>query len=91
MEEYQKQKEESKKKKGARSDEFEFQEEMKRKAEEKKRKELELTRMMMSKDKIEEMKHQARIKAEMVNAYRVGDEETRKKLQRRLNPDENFN
>jgi hypothetical protein len=37
------------------------------------------------------MKHQARIKAEMVNAYRVGDEETRKKLQRRLNPDENFN
>lgn len=91
MEEYQKQKEESKKKKGARSDEFEFQEEMKRKAEEKKRKELELTRMMMSKDKIEEMKHQARIKAEMVNAYRVGDEDTRKKLQRRLNPDENFN
>ena len=42
-----------------------------------------------SKDKIEEMKQQARIKAEMVNAYRVGDEQTRKKLQRRLNPDEN--
>lgn len=88
MEEYNKKKEESKSKKGAISDEFQFQEERKKKAEEKRRKELDMVRSTMSKEKIEEMKRQSRLKAEMVNAYRVGDEEKRKRLQKRLEPDE---
>lgn len=88
MEEYNKRKQESTSKKGAISDEFQFQEERKRLAEEKRKRELELVRVTMSKDKIAEMKRQARMKTEMVNAYRVGDEETRKRLQRRLEPDE---
>jgi len=88
MDEYNKRKQESESKKGAIGDEFEYQEEMKRKAEQKRRKEFEMVKTMMSKDKIEEMKIQARLKAELVNAYRVGDEETRLKLQRRLEPEE---
>ena len=47
-----------------------------------------MVKHMMSKEKIEEMKGQARLKAEMVNAYRVGDEETRSRLQKKLEPDE---
>lgn len=88
MEEYKKKKEESESKKGAKSDEFQYQEERRKQAEDKRRKELDLVRITMSKNKIEEMKRQSRMKAEMVNAYRVGDEEKRKKLQKRLEPDE---
>ena len=87
IDEYQKKKDESRSKKGAIGDEFEFQEEMKKRAAEKKAKEFQMVKTMMSKEKIEEMKKQARLKSEMVNAYRVGDEETRLKLQRRLEPD----
>ena len=90
MEEYNRQKKEgSREGRGkAVSDEFEFREEMRRKADMKKQKEFDTIKTMMSKEKIEEMKRQARLKAEMVNAYRVGDEETRVKLQRRLEPEE---
>eukprot|EP00551_Chaetoceros_affinis_P007038 CAMPEP_0203662940 /NCGR_PEP_ID=MMETSP0090-20130426/730_1 /ASSEMBLY_ACC=CAM_ASM_001088 /TAXON_ID=426623 /ORGANISM="Chaetoceros affinis, Strain CCMP159" /LENGTH=489 /DNA_ID=CAMNT_0050525789 /DNA_START=67 /DNA_END=1536 /DNA_ORIENTATION=- len=88
MEEYNRKKAESTSKKGAISDEFQFQEEKKKQAEDKRRRELDLVRMTMSKDKIEEMKRQARLKAEMVNAYRVGDEQKRKKLQKKLEPDQ---
>lgn len=88
LEEYNRKKEESKRKKGPISDEFEFQEERKKQAEDKRRRDLELVKMTMSKEKIEEMKRQSQLKAEMVNAYRVGDEKKRKKLQKRLEPDE---
>lgn len=88
MEEYARQKEESFAKSSVLGDEFEHREEMKRKAEEKKRKEFETVKLLMSKDKIEDMKRQARLKAELSNAYRVGDEEKRKKLQRRLEQDD---
>ena len=50
----------------------------------KKQKEFDTIKTMMSKEKIEEMKRQARLKAEMVNAYRVGDEETRVNVAERL-------
>lgn len=88
MEDYTRQKEESHAKSSVLGDEFEHREEMKRKAEEKKRKEFETVKLLMSKDKIEDMKRQARLKAELANAYRVGDEETRKRLQRRLEQDD---
>lgn len=86
--EYNKKKEEAENKKGARSDEFQYQEERKKQIEDKRKKELDLVRITMSKEKIEEMKRQSHLKAEMVNAYRVGDEKKRKKLQKRLEPDE---
>jgi cyclophilin family peptidyl-prolyl cis-trans isomerase len=88
MEEYARKKEESYAKSSVLGDEFEHREEMKRKAEEKKKKEFETVKMLMSKDKIEDMKRQALLKAELANAYRVGDEETRKKIQRRLEQDD---
>ena len=86
MEEYNRQKKEaSREGRGkAVSDEFEFREEMRRKADMKKQKEFDTIKTMMSKEKIEEMKRQARLKAEMVNAYRVGDEETRVNVAERL-------
>ena len=88
MEEYNKRKKDAQSKKGAVGDEFEHQEEMRKRAVEKRQKEFEMVKHMMSKEKIEEMKGQARLKAEMVNAYRVGDEETRSRLQKKLEPDE---
>lgn len=87
MEQYNKIKEESKRKKGALSDEIEYQEEMKKKAEEKRRREFEMVKSMMSKDRIDEMKKQSRLRTELQNAYRVGDEATRKRLQKRLEPE----
>ena len=88
MEEYNKKKEEATSKKGAVGDEFEHQELIRKKAADKRRKEFEMVKTMMSKEKVEEMKRQAQLKAEMVNAYRVGDEENLKRLQKKLEPDE---
>jgi len=87
MEEYKRKEKEVNSKKGPISDEFKHLEEMKRKAMEKERKEMQIIRSAMSQDKVKEMKRQARLKSEMENAYKVGDEMTRKKLQRRLEPD----
>ena len=42
----------------------------------------------MTTKKKEEMKHQARLRHEMAVAYKTGDEETRKRLQRRLELEE---
>jgi len=69
-------------------DELRHKEEM---AERAKRRQVEADRMVqyaMTTEKREEMKHQARLRHEMAVAYKVGDEETRKKLQRRLEPEE---
>mmetsp|Transcript_23179 Transcript_23179/g.37789 ORF Transcript_23179/g.37789 Transcript_23179/m.37789 type:complete len:153 (+) Transcript_23179:242-700(+) len=60
-------------------------------AEREKRRRLEETRCVqygMTAEKREEMKHQARLRHEMAVAYKTGDEETRKRLQRRLEPEE---
>ena len=88
MEEYQRQKNEASNKKGAISDEYRHREETAKRLMIERRKELEKVRSTMSKEKIDEMKRQARLKTEMVNAYKTGDENMRKKLQRRLEPDE---
>jgi len=69
-------------------DELRHREEM---AERAKRRRIEEARVMqfgMTAEKKEEMKHQARLRHEMAVAYKTGDEETRKRLQRRLEPEE---
>jgi len=88
MQEYIKNKEKAEKKGGAVSDEVKHLEEMKQKKEEQRKQELDMVRGSMNKDKIEEMKQQARLKQEMTLAYRTGDDEKRKKLQKRLEPDD---
>ena len=72
----------------AKSDEFYHREELLKKEQDKRRREMELIRSGMTREKVEEMKHQAQLKAEMVNAYKTGDEEKRKRLQKRLEPEE---
>jgi len=42
---------------------------------------------MMSRENVEQMKRQARLKSEMVNVYSVGDEKTRMRLQKKLEPE----
>lgn len=43
--------------------------------------------MLMDRDKIDEMRHQTLLRAEMQNAYRTGDTEKVKKIEMRLNPE----
>ena len=69
-------------------DEFRHREEMAKKAKKKKLEELQLVQYAMTAEKREEMKNQARLRHEMAVAYKTGDEETRKRLQRRLEPEE---
>ena len=88
MEEYNRRKNHANSKKGAVSDEFKHLEEIRQKAIEKQRQDLDMIKSGMSRDKILDMKNQARMKAEMVCAYRMGDDQKRKRLQRRLEPDE---
>ena len=47
-----------------------------------------LLQYSMTSAKRQEMKHQAQLRHEMTVAYKTGDEETRRKLQRRLEPEE---
>lgn len=87
-EEYARRKGEAITKKGPQSDEFLHTEEMRRNAIEKKRKEMELVKSTMNRGKVKEMKRQAGLKAELENAYRVGDQKKVKQILRRLEPDE---
>ena len=69
-------------------DELRHKEEMAKRAKQKKLDELRQVTACMTTEKREEMKNQARLRHEMAVAYKTGDEETRKKLQRRLEPEE---
>jgi len=87
MEEYSKNKSRAEAKGGMISDELRHQEEVKRKTDEKKRKEEHMVFGTMSKEKIHEMKEQARLRQELALAYSTGDQEKTKRLQRRLDPE----
>ncbi|KAL3802652.1 hypothetical protein HJC23_011976 [Cyclotella cryptica] len=69
-------------------DEFKHRELMAQRAKQKKLEELKLLQQGMTAEKREEMKHQARLRHEMAVAYKTGDEETRRRLQKRLEPEE---
>lgn len=89
MDEYNKQKALAENKGGGMiSDEARHLQEMKLRREEKDKKEQDIVFGAMSKDKIEEMKGQTRLKREMEVAFRMGDQDKVKRLQRRLEPDE---
>lgn len=70
------------------ADEWQHKQKLAQIAKQKKMQELQLIQQSMTSEKVEEMKHQARLRHEMAVAYKTGDEETRKKLQRRLEPEE---
>ena len=88
MEEYMKKKKEAAAKGGVISDEAKHLEKLRIQQEEKRRNEMDMVMSSMSRDKIEEMKRQKLIKQEMEHAYKVGDEEKRLRLQKRLEPEE---
>jgi len=68
-------------------DELRHREEMAERAKRKKREEQQLLLAGMTAEKREEMKNQARLRHEMNVAYKTGDDETRKRLERRLAPE----
>ena len=70
------------------ADELRHREEMAERAKRKRLEELKLVQYAMTAEKREEMKHQAQLRHEMAVAYKTGDEETRRRLQRKLEPDE---
>jgi len=70
------------------SDEAQHLVEMRRTKERKRMEELKMVKDGMNKEKVEEMKRQTRLKHEMTFAYRTGDDEKRKQIQRRLEPDD---
>lgn len=72
-------------------DEVKHREKMTEKAKQKKLEELKLVQTMMTAEKREEMKHQARLRHKMAVAHKTGDEETMKRLQKRLAPEERRN
>jgi hypothetical protein len=67
-------------------DEFRHREEMAERARLRKVEEMKVLQYGMTAEKREEMKNQARLRHEMAVAYKTGDEEKRKRLQRRLEP-----
>lgn len=69
-------------------DEFRHKEEMANRAKKRREEELKLVQYAMTAEKREEMKHQAQLRHEMTVAYKTGDEEMRKRLARRLEPEE---
>ena len=69
-------------------DELRHKEEMNARAKQKKLEATRLVQHMMTAEKREEMKHQAKLRHEMAVAYKTGDEETRKRLEKRLKPED---
>ena len=57
-------------------------------ARKKRNEELGLVRSMMSKEKIQEMKRKKQLQAEMEHAFKTGDRENYRRLQKRLEPEE---
>jgi hypothetical protein len=46
-----------------------------------------MVKSMMSKEKVDEMKHKAQMQSEMAHAFKMGDQETFQRLKRRLEPE----
>lgn len=65
-------------------DELRHKEKMAARAKQRRLDDLKVVQYGMTAEKREEMKHQARLRHEMAVAYKTGDEEMRKRLQRRL-------
>jgi hypothetical protein len=69
------------------ADEARHAEEMRQRATEKEKAELDLLRSTMNVEKIQDMKRKAQLQSELAHAFKTGDIETQKKIQRKLEPD----
>lgn len=70
------------------ADEAHHRDVMKKKQQLLKQQEMQLLQQTMTLEKVQDMKHQQQLQSEMRHAYKVGDEETRKRLARKLEPTE---
>lgn len=70
------------------ADEAQHREVMREKQQRLKRQEMQLLKQTMTSDKVQDMKHQQLLQSEMRHAYKTGDEETRQRLARKLEPTE---
>jgi hypothetical protein len=68
------------------ADEAEHRDQMRKKQQLLKQKELELLKQTMTSDKVQDMKHQQELLSQMRHAYKTGDEETRQRLAKKLEP-----
>jgi hypothetical protein len=69
------------------ADEARHRQEMRQRAEEKQKAELLLLRQTMNKDKISDMKHKAQLQSELAHAFKTGDVETQRRIQKKLEPE----
>jgi hypothetical protein len=69
------------------ADEARHAEEMRERATEKEKAELDLLRSTMNVEKIQDMKRKAQLQSELAHAFKTGDIETQKRIQRKLEPD----
>lgn len=69
------------------ADEARHAEEMRQRAMEKEKAELDLLRSTMNVEKIQDMKRKAQLQSELAHAFKTGDIETQKRIQRKLEPD----
>ena len=88
MEEYKKQMAGLQEGTSAQQDEARHYQEMRDRAKSKHEEDLAMVKSMMSKEKVEEMKHKAQMQTEMAHAFKMGDQETFQRLKRRLEPEQ---
>jgi hypothetical protein len=88
MEEYQKQMAGQQEGTSAQRDEHQHHQAMRDRAKVKHEEDLAMVKSMMSKEKVDEMKHKAQMQSEMAHAFKMGDQETFQRLKRRLEPAE---
>lgn len=91
MNQYKEQQQETSAKGGVIADEAQHRAQMLKQRREKEQAELELVKARMGRDKVDEMKHQALLKSKMAHAFKMGDEETRQRLQKKLEPEDDRN
>lgn len=91
LQEYQKKQREEQEGSGGKSsvqaDEARHRQELRQRAEEKQKAELQLLRQTMNKDKISDMKHKAQLQSELAHAFKTGDVETQRRIQKKLEPE----
>ena len=91
MEEYQKQKADQQERAGKSTvlqDEAEHRVRMQQQARQRETTAMQLLKSTMSREKVQEMKHQADLRAQMQTAFKTGDKKTYERLKERLAADE---
>jgi NADH:ubiquinone oxidoreductase subunit F (NADH-binding) len=88
MEEYHRQQRELSTKSSVLADEVQHKQRMQQIAQEQEQAALELIKSSMSREKVQEMKHQSELRSQMQMAFKTGDKKTYERLKERLAADD---